>query len=154
MRQGKFASMVGMESGHGMDNSLGVLRMLYDLGTRYMTLTHNCDTPWYYFYTLKSNLIYQEYITYGYPRAGSATTEGEGKNTGISDFGEEVIMEMNRLGMMVDLSHVSSQTMRDVLRVAKAPVIFSHSSVRAVNDVPRNVPDDVLRQVVRTFMKE
>jgi len=127
IKQGKFASMIVVESGHGMDNSLGVLRMLYDLGTRYMTLTHNCDTPW----------------------AGSATTEGEGKNTGITDFGKDVIKEMNRLGMMVDLSHVSSQTMKDVLRMTKAPVIFSHSSARAVNDVPRNVPDDVLRQVAQ-----
>jgi len=127
IEQGKFASMVGMESGHGMDNSLGVLRMLYDLGTRYMTLTHNCDTPW----------------------AGSATTEGEGKNRGITDFGKDVINEMNRLGMMVDLSHVSSHTMRDVLKMTKAPVIFSHSSARAINEVMRNVPDDVLKMVAQ-----
>lgn len=121
--QGKIASLIGMEGGHCINNSLAVLRMMYDLGARYMTLTHSKNTEW----------------------ADSCTdTPAVG---GLSEFGEAVVLEMNRLGMLVDLSHVHSFTMHDVLNVAKAPVIFSHSSVRGVTDHPRNVPDDVLRRL-------
>jgi membrane dipeptidase len=117
---GRIASLMGMEGGHSIDCSLATLRAMYVLGARYMTLTHNDNVPW----------------------ADSATDEpGVG---GLSRFGEEVVREMNRLGMLVDLSHVSAETMRAALRVSEAPVIFSHSSARAVCDVPRNVPDDVL----------
>lgn len=118
--QGRIASLMGAEGGHSIDDSLGVLRALYALGVRYMTLTHNSNTAW----------------------AGSATdlpVPG-----GLTAFGEEVVREMNRLGMLVDLSHVSADTMRAALRVAEAPVLFSHSSARAVCDHVRNIPDDVL----------
>lgn len=118
--QGRIASLMGAEGGHCIDGSLGALRGLYELGVRYMTLTHNDNTPW----------------------ADSATDEP--KAHGLTAFGEEVVREMNRLGMLVDLSHVSPDTMRDALRVAEAPVLFSHSSARAVCDSVRNVPDDVL----------
>jgi membrane dipeptidase len=120
-KAGKIASLIGMEGGHSIDNSLGTLRMLHRLGARYMTLTHSKNVPW----------------------ADSATDEP--KLGGLSAFGEEVVREMNRLGMLVDLSHVSPDTMEDAIRVSQAPVIFSHSSARAITDVPRNVPDNVLR---------
>ncbi len=120
---GKIASLLGAEGGHSIDCSLGALRMLYALGVRYMTLTHNDNVPW----------------------ADSATDEAAAG--GLSRFGEEVVREMNRLGMLVDLSHVAPTTMRDAIRVTSAPVIFSHSSARAICDVPRNVADDVLGQL-------
>jgi membrane dipeptidase len=122
-KSGKIASLIGVEGGHSIDNSLGVLRTYYDLGVRYMTLTHSETLDW----------------------ADSATDEP--KNHGLSPFGEEVVHEMNRLGMLVDLSHVSADTMRHVLRITKVPVIFSHSSAFAIADHPRNVPDDVLKQM-------
>jgi membrane dipeptidase len=122
-RAGRIASLVGIEGGHALDGSLGALRMFYRLGARYMTLTHTANTPW----------------------ADSATDAPV--SGGLSAFGEEVVREMNRLGMLVDLSHVSPETMRDALRVSSAPVIFSHSSARALCDSPRNVPDDVLAQL-------
>lgn len=123
--RGRIASLIGIEGGHSIDGSLAVLRMLYSLGARYMTLTHSANVPW----------------------ADSATDEPA--HGGLTAFGEEVVREMNRLGMLVDLSHVSPDTMHDALRVAEAPVIFSHSSARALTDVPRNVPDDVLRLLPR-----
>ncbi|SHN59596.1 dipeptidase [Erythrobacter sanguineus] len=123
MAEGKVASLLGMEGGHSIGSSLAVLRQLYALGARYMTLTHNSNTPW----------------------ADAATdTPAHG---GLSDFGEDVVREMNRLGMLVDLSHVSEATMLDTLDVARAPVIFSHSGARAINGHPRNVPDTVLRRL-------
>ena len=122
-RGGKIASMMGMEGGHSIDSSLATLRMFYRLGVRYMTLTHGSNVPW----------------------ADSSTDEPV--LGGLSRFGEEVIREMNWLGMLIDLSHVSPDTMRDTLRITEAPVIFSHSSARALTDVPRNVPDDVLHLV-------
>jgi membrane dipeptidase len=122
-RAGKIASLIGIEGGHQIDNSLAVLRQMYDLGARYMTLTHSRNTGW----------------------ADSATDAP--RHHGLAPFGEEVVREMNRLGMLVDLSHVSPDTMRAALRVSTAPVIFSHSSARALVDHPRDVPDDVLKLV-------
>ncbi|MFG3226771.1 dipeptidase [Kitasatospora sp. NPDC048194] len=121
--EGRIASLMGAEGGHSIDCSLATLRALYELGVRYLTLTHNDNVPW----------------------ADSATDEPVAG--GLTLFGEEVVREMNRLGMLVDLSHVSADTMRDALRVTEAPVVFSHSSARTVCDHPRNVPDDVLAQL-------
>ncbi|MGW3244212.1 dipeptidase [Streptomyces sp. NPDC001070] len=121
--EGRIASLMGAEGGHSIANSLGVLRMLYALGVRYMTLTHNDTIDW----------------------ADSATDEA--RHGGLTAFGEEVVREMNRLGMLVDLSHVAPDTMRAALRVSEAPVLFSHSSSRAVCDHVRNIPDDVLEQL-------
>ncbi len=122
-RAGKIASLLGAEGGHSIAGSLGVLRAMYALGVRYMTLTHNSNVGW----------------------ADSATNAVD--TGGLSDFGRSVVAEMNRLGMLVDLSHVSAATMHAALDVSTAPVIFSHSSARAVCDNPRNVPDDVLRRL-------
>ena len=119
-KSGKIASLIGVEGGHAIQNSLENLRRLYKLGARYMTLTHSDTLDW----------------------ADSATDNP--RHVGLTPFGEQVVREMNRLGMLVDLSHVSEETMRDALRVTSAPVIFSHSSARAIADHPRNVPDDVL----------
>ena len=124
-RAGKIASFLGMEGGHAIENSLGALRTYYDLGVRYMTLTHNVTLDW----------------------ADAATDEA--RHGGLTDFGRAVVREMNRLGMLVDLSHVSPATMSDVLDVAEAPVIFSHSSARALADHPRNVPDSILARLPR-----
>ncbi len=122
-RKGSVASLIGMEGGHSIGNSLGALRMMYAAGARYMTLTHWKNTDW----------------------ADAATAPPE--HDGLTDFGRAVVGEMNRLGMLVDLSHVSAETMRDALAHSEAPVIFSHSGAFAVNPHPRNVPDEVLDRV-------
>ncbi|HUQ98670.1 MAG TPA: dipeptidase [Gemmatimonadaceae bacterium] len=122
-KHGRIASLLGLEGGHAIENSLGALRAYYDLGVRYMTLTHNVTLAW----------------------ADAALDSA--KHNGLTPFGEDVVREMNRLGMLVDLSHVSPATMSDALNVTQAPVIFSHSAARAVVDVPRNVPDSILRRV-------
>ena len=121
--EGKIASLLGAEGGHSIGGSLGALRMLYALGVRYMTLTHNQNVGW----------------------ADSATDEPDAG--GLTGFGQDVVREMQRIGMLVDLSHVAPATMRDALDVAAAPVIFSHSSARALCDSPRNVPDEVLARL-------
>ena len=123
VEQGRVASLLGAEGGHSIGDDLAVLRTFARLGVRYMTLTHNDDTPW----------------------ADSAT--GSRPHGGLTDRGREVVAEMERLGVLVDLSHVSPDTMRDALDVATAPVVFSHSSTVGVADHPRNVPDDVLRRL-------
>ena len=119
-RGGRIAALIGIEGGHAIENSLGALRQFYDLGVRYMTLTHTSTIDW-----------------------ADAATDRE-THGGLTRFGEEVVREMNRLGMLVDLSHVSPGTMSDAIRVSAAPVIFSHSSARALADHPRNVPDSIL----------
>jgi membrane dipeptidase len=124
-KAGRIGSLIGMEGGHSIDNSLGTLRMFYALGARYMTLTHNGNLRWA-------------------DAAADKPVHG-----GLTKFGEEVVREMNRLGMLVDLSHVSPDTMEDALRVTAAPVIFSHSSARAICNVPRNVPDNILQMVAK-----
>jgi membrane dipeptidase len=123
LRSGRVGSALGLEGGHAIQNSLGALRAYYDLGVRYMTLTHNVTLDW------------------------ADCASDPGKHGGLTKFGEEVVREMNRLGMLVDLSHVSPDTMDDALRVSEAPVIFSHSSAKALDDVPRNVPDPILARM-------
>jgi len=124
-KEGKIASLIGVEGGHQINNSLAMLREYYDAGIRYMTLTHSSNTDW-----------------------GDSATDAPAHH-GLTPFGKEVVREMNRLGMLVDLSHVSEETMRAALDVSLAPVIFSHSSARALDDHPRNVSDDVLRRVAK-----
>ena len=123
LASGRIASLLGAEGGHSIDNSLGVLRDLHRLGVRYLTLTHNANTDW----------------------ADSATDVP--RHGGLTRFGREVVAELNRLGMLVDLSHVAATTMHHALDVTVAPVVLSHSSARAVADHPRNVPDDVLTRL-------
>ena len=123
VKEGKIASLMGMEGGHSIGSSLAVLRQMHAIGARYLTLTHSRNTPW----------------------ADSATDDPE--HDGLTDFGRQVVREMNRLGMLVDLSHVSEATMADTLDVAVAPVIFSHSGAQAVNGHSRNVPDTILRRL-------
>ena len=124
-RNGRIGSLLGMEGGHAIENSLGALRSYYRLGVRYMTLTHNVTLDW----------------------ADAAMDVP--RHNGLTPFGREVVREMNRLGMIVDISHVTPKVMHDVLDVAQAPVMFSHSSAKALTDHPRNVPDDVLRRLER-----
>ena len=122
-KRGRVASLLGMEGGHVIENSLGTLRSYYDLGARYMTLTHNVTLDW-----------------------ADAALDST-RHDGLSDFGREVVREMNHLGMLVDLSHVSPATMSDALDVSQAPVMFSHSSARALTEHPRNVPDSILQRL-------
>jgi membrane dipeptidase len=123
-RAGRIASLLGIEGGHAIEDSLGALRAYYDLGVRYMTLTHNVHTSW-----------------------ADAAMQTPAKHGGLSPFGEQVVRDMNRLGMLVDLSHTAPETMHDALAVSQAPVIFSHSAARALCDTPRNVPDEVLAKL-------
>jgi membrane dipeptidase len=124
-KRGRLASLLGMEGGHAIENSLGALRSYYELGARYLTLTHNVTLDW----------------------ADAALDTA--RHNGLTEFGREVVREMNRLGMLVDLSHVSPAVMSDALDVTEAPVIFSHSSARALTDHPRNVPDSILQRLSR-----
>ncbi|ODH53043.1 hypothetical protein GX48_00913 [Paracoccidioides brasiliensis] len=127
-RSGKIASFMGMEGGHQLGNSLGVLRQMYDLGVRYVTITHNCDNAF---------------------GTAASTVAAGGEDKGLTQFGSEFVREMNRLGMLIDLSHASIKLMADVLAETKAPVIFSHSSAYALSQHVRNVPDDILRRVAK-----
>jgi membrane dipeptidase len=124
-RQGKIAALMGIEGGHAIEDSLSALREFHRLGVRYMTLTWNNTNNW------------------------ADAGRGEKKHHGLSDFGREVVREMNRLGMLVDVSHVSDETMSDALDVSKAPIIASHSSARALSNVPRNIPDDLLKRIAK-----
>jgi membrane dipeptidase len=128
-KQKKIAALMGIEGGHAIENSLAALREFQRLGVRYMTLTWNNSNDW----------------------ADSArdVARGEVKNNGLSEFGKDVVREMNRLGVLVDVSHVSDKTMSDALEVSKAPIIASHSSARALSNVPRNIPDDLLRRIAK-----
>ena len=124
-QQGKIAALMGIEGGHAIEDSLPTLREFYRLGVRYMTLTWNNTNNW------------------------ADSNRGPNTHHGLSDFGKEVVREMNRLGMLVDISHVSDETMNDALDVSKAPIIASHSSARALSNVPRNIPDDVLKRIAK-----
>jgi len=124
-RQGKVAALMGIEGGHAIEDSLPTLREFYRLGVRYMTLTWNNTNNW------------------------ADAGRGEKKHNGLSEFGKEVVREMNRLGMLIDVSHVSDKTMSDALDISKAPIIASHSSARALSDVPRNIPDDLLKRIAK-----
>lgn len=124
-KQNKICALMGIEGGYVIENSLYALRNFYRLGIRYMTLTHNVSHDW------------------------ADAHRGEVKNNGLSDFGKEVVREMNRLGMLVDISHVSDKVMNDVLDISTAPIIASHSGARGVSNHTRNVPDEVLKRVAK-----
>ncbi|KAF7400314.1 hypothetical protein HZH66_005498 [Vespula vulgaris] len=125
-KRGRIASLIGVEGGHSLGSSLAVLRTLYHLGVRYLTLTHRCNTPW---------------------AKSSSAEEDDEDGGGLTAFGKTVVREMNRLGMLIDLSHTARATMRDALKATKAPLIFSHSSAFAICNSSRNVPDDILKQL-------
>ncbi|XP_012283966.1 dipeptidase 1 [Orussus abietinus] len=125
--RGRIASLIGVEGGHSLGSSLAVLRTLYQLGVRYLTLTHTCNTPW--------------------AKSSSVEQDRDDAGGGLTGFGKAVVREMNRLGMLIDLSHTARATMRDALRASKAPLIFSHSSAFAICNSSRNVPDDILKQL-------
>lgn len=129
-RAGKIASLMGIEGGHAIEDSLPALRMFYRMGIRYMTLTHTNTNNWA-------------------DSAGGISVKGERRHGGLSDFGKEVVREMNRLGMMVDVSHVSDETFNDCIDVSRAPLIASHSSCRALTNVPRNMTDEMLRALAK-----
>ncbi len=129
-RTGKIAALMGIEGGHAIEDSLSALRQFYKLGIRYMTLTHTNTNNWA-------------------DSAGGISVQAEKRHGGLSDFGREVVAEMNRLGMMVDISHVGDETFWDVIEATKSPVIASHSSCRALTNVPRNLTDDMLRAVAK-----
>jgi membrane dipeptidase len=124
-QQKRIAALMGVEGGHAIENSLAVLRDFYRLGVRYMTLTHNNTNDW------------------------ADSSRDEPRHNGLTDFGKEVVREMNRLGMLIDVSHVSDKTMSDVLDISSAPVIASHSSARALSNHPRNIPDNLLRRIAK-----
>jgi membrane dipeptidase len=124
-KEKKIAALMGIEGGHAIENSLPALREFYRLGVRYITLTWNNTNDW------------------------ADAARGEKKHNGLSEFGKEVVREMNRLGMLVDVSHVSDETMSDALDVSKAPIFASHSSARALSNVPRNIPDDLLQRIAK-----
>jgi len=121
---GRIGGMLGAEGGHAIEDSLALLRMYYDLGVRYMTLTHNNHTSW-----------------------ADSAMDVSARRGGLTPFGEQVVAEMNRIGMLIDLSHTAPDTMRDAIRVSQSPVIFSHSNAHALCEIPRNVPDDVIRML-------
>src|SRR6516164_10053459 len=125
-REGKMAALIGIEGGHAIEDSLRLLRRYYDEGVRYMTLTHTNSNHW-----------------------ADSSGDPNQPNHGLSGFGKDVVREMNRLGMIVDISHVSDKTFADVLAVSTKPVIASHSSCRAISDVPRNMTDDMLRALAK-----
>ncbi|KAI8576746.1 hypothetical protein K450DRAFT_255381 [Umbelopsis ramanniana AG] len=131
IKNGRIASMQGIEGGQIIDSSMSALRQFYDAGVRYMTLTHNCHTPW-----AESQSPATEYP---FP-----------KGTGLTDFGRKIVKEMNRIGMFVDISHVAHSTMHAVLDTTSAPVLFSHTSANAICPIERNVPDSVLRRLNET----
>lgn len=129
-RAGKIAALMGIEGGHAIEDSLAALRLFYRLGVRYMTLTHTNTNNWA-------------------DSAGGISIAGEKRHNGLSDFGKEVVREMNRLGMMVDISHIGDKTFWDVIEITQSPVIASHSSARALTNVPRNLSDEMLRAIAK-----
>ncbi|XP_076029223.1 dipeptidase 1-like [Oratosquilla oratoria] len=128
-RRGRIASLMGVEGGHALGSSMGVVRALYDLGVRYITLTHKCHTPWAECSEINS-------------------TSPPANAKGLTPYGEVMIQELNRVGMIIDVSHTSRRTAKDVLRISKAPILLSHSAVRKYCDIERNVPDDILNKIV------
>jgi membrane dipeptidase len=129
-KAGKIASLMGIEGGHAIEDSLGALRMFHRLGVRYMTLTHTNTSNWA-------------------DSAGGINNPAEKRHGGLNEFGREVVREMNRMGMMVDISHIADETFQDVIEVSQAPIIASHSSCRALTNVPRNLTDDMLRALAK-----